>query len=203
MKAASFSSGVGMSYELLARIAEARGLALRGGFHPAPDDHVPDLPDQTPPGTLLMLGWTGSRQWPVFAASAEYGDGASHPLDRWSRRIIGAMAHEFGGIALYPFGGPPHRPFLRWAQRAEALSPSPLGLLVHPDWGLWHAWRGALALSTRLRLPPPDTRLSPCSACPTQPCRRPRDFEAARAACPVGTPYSPCQDAFHRKAAGR
>ena len=28
--------------------------------------------------------------------------------------------------------------------RAEGLKPSPLGVLVHPDFGLWHGYRGAI-----------------------------------------------------------
>ena len=192
-----------MTYPELAASFAAQGLALRGGFHPTPSDDVPDLPNGRPTGTLLMLGWTGGRQWPAFAASPEYGDGKPNPLDRWSRRLIGAAALSLGGLALYPFGGPPHLPFLRWAARAEAVTPSPLGLLIHPDWGLWHAWRGAIGLPQRINLPERDQRASPCIQCPTRPCHARADFDAARAACPVGAPYSAAQQAFHRKAAGR
>ena len=192
-----------MTYATIADFAESQGLAARGAFHPDPADNVPGPPDGHPAGTLVMLGWTGGRQWPAFAASPEYRDGNRHPLDRWSRHLIDGMAERFGARALYPFDGLPHLPFLRWAQRAEAVTQSPLGLLIHPDWGLWHAWRGALALPSRLDLPPRDNRPSPCTACSGQPCRHPATFDAARAACPVGTPYGPAQDAFHRKAAGR
>jgi hypothetical protein len=192
-----------MTYATLADIAESGGLALRGGFHPESADLVPDLASGRPPGTLLMLGWTGGRQWSSFTASPEYHDGQPNPLDRWSRRTIDAMANALAGRALYPFGGPPHLPFLRWAQRAEAVAPSRLGLLIHPDWGLWHAWRGALALPERLDLPARDTRPNPCTACSARPCLRATDFDSARAACPVGTPYSQAQAAFHRAAAGR
>ena len=50
-----------------------------------------------------------------------------------------------GAAPIYPFGGPPYWPFQRWAQRAEAVFPSPLGILIHPEYGLWHAYRAALA----------------------------------------------------------
>ena len=33
------------------------------------------------------------------------------------------------------------------------MSVSPLGILIHPDWGLWHSYRGALAFRERLDLP--------------------------------------------------
>ena len=125
-----------------------------------------------------MLGFVGRAQWAAFAASPEASDGRAHPLDRWSRRVIDALARELGAAALYPFGGPPWLPFQRWAMKAEPVHRSPLGMLIHPDWGLWHSYRGALAFAERLPLPERiDDRPSPCDACAEKPCL---------AACPVG-----------------
>jgi ferredoxin len=62
-------------------------------------------------------------------------------------------------------------------RRAEPVHVSPLGMLIHPDWGLWHSYRGALAFREPLDLPPPDVRPSPCDACATKPCL---------STCPVG-----------------
>jgi hypothetical protein len=156
---------------------EGAGLALRGAFRPDPADCVPALADGRPAATLILFGFAGRRGWPIFAASPEFADGLADPLDRWSRRVLGGWAEQFGGVALYPFGGPPFLPFARWAQRAEPVHPSPLGVLIHPDWGLWHSYRGALALPQALEVPPPDRRPSPCLTCAGRPCL---------AACPVG-----------------
>jgi hypothetical protein len=142
----------------------------------------------------MMLGWTGGAQWPVFAASGEFADGRAHPLDRWSRRVVGGLAEEFGAVALYPFGGPPFLPFLRWAVKAEGVFPSPIGLLVHPRWGLWHAWRGALAFAERVEVPVVAGDVSPCEGCARY-C-----VTGGREACPVGTPYGDAQMAFHTAA---
>lgn len=148
------------------------GLAWRGALHPDPAD----FPLDSPAGTLVLVGFVGREQWPNFANSPEAGDGESDPLDRWSVRIIGALAESLGAKAVFPFGGPPWAPFLRWAQQAEPVHPSPTGMLIHPDWGLWHAWRGALAFRERFVLPEPDGRVSPCETCPDKPCL---------SACPV------------------
>lgn len=115
--------------------------------------------------------------WAAFAGSPEACDGRPDPLDRWTRRILEDAAAAFGAVALFPFGGPPYRPFQRWAMRAEPVSPSPLGILIHPDYGLWHAYRGALAFAQPLLLPPKAERPSPCLACADRPCLE---------ACPVG-----------------
>jgi hypothetical protein len=107
------------------------------------------------------------------------------PLNRWSTRVIGGLAVRFGAHALFPFGAPPHQPFIAWAKRGEPVAESPLGLLIHPDHGLWHAYRGALAVAEQLALPPSDTRSRPCDLCIERPCL---------AACPVGAFTAPGYD---------
>lgn len=152
------------------RIATA-GLAFRGAFHPGAHDLAPPGT-----GTLVLVGFTGRHEWPSFAQSLEASDKQPDPLDRWSRRVIDGMAADLGATALFPFGGPPFLPFQRWAQKAEPVAPSPLGILIHPNWGLWHAYRGALAFGEVLELPAPDRRPSPCDSCSGKPCL---------SACPV------------------
>lgn len=155
---------------MVARVLPPEAMAVRGAFHPLPEDHVPALPDGSQAGTLVLLGWTGGRQWPAFATAPEAHDGRPHPLDRWSRRLIDAAAAALGAVPLYPFGGPPHHDFQRWALRAEAVARSPIGLLIHPDWGLCHAYRGALAFRQRLALAESADRPSPCAGCSERPC---------------------------------
>ena len=59
------------------------------------------------------------------------------------------LAAQCKGQAYYPFGGPPYHPFQRWAAKAEGLGASPLGLRLHPVYGLWHAYRFALLIPTK------------------------------------------------------
>jgi len=199
----------------------AHGLRLRGGFHPDADDGLPAPADGSDAGTLLLVGHAGADMWRQFSASRFLaGDGAgSAPLDDWSRKVIGEVATTFSALPLYPFEGPPYWPFQRWAQRAEPVHPSPLGPLIHPEFGLWHAYRGALLLPGRLPLPPVAASPSPCESCAERPClnRCPVDAVAegaydvpactghvggphggdcrergclARRACPVGQAYA-------------
>ncbi len=164
----------------LARIEQEavdQGLILRGAFHPLTADRVPALADGRPAGTLVLLGNAGASLWEQFSAAPEFADGAADPLNRWSERVIGALAEAFHARPLFPFGGPPYQPFVTWAKRAEPVTESPLGMLIHPEHGLWHAYRGALALAERLELPPRDTRSPPCDSCADKPCLT---------ACPVG-----------------
>jgi hypothetical protein len=160
---------------LRSAVADA-GLAWRGAFHPAAEDSVPFI-GGGPAATVVLLGFAGHTGWPAFACTPEANDGAPNPLDRWSRRIIDGLAQAVGAAALYPFGGPPWHPFQRWAMRAESVHPSPLGLLIHPVWGLWHSYRGALAFRAHIDFSGDEIgRASPCASCAAQPCL---------AACPV------------------
>jgi ferredoxin len=129
-----------------------------------------------------MVGVTGSGFWPHFKASAFFSDGQSDPLDRWSRAIGEALATQYGGVALYPFDGPPYHPFQRWADRADATQPSRMLLRIHPAYGLWHAYRFALALPGTCAPDQPvhdlPVQVTPdlCAGCAGQPCLQ---------ACPV------------------
>ena len=140
------------------------GLIIRGGFMPAADDHL-----ASDVKTLVLIGNAGPDLWEAFSRSPER-TGRENPLDAWSRRVIGAAAEKLGAEAVYPFDGPPYMPFQRWAQKAEAVWPSPIGPLVHPQFGLWHAYRGALLFRRRIDFGPLAEARSPCEDCPDQPC---------------------------------
>ena len=163
----------------LARIeaaVAAAGLTPRGAFHPEADDGVPPLAGGAAAATVVLAGNAGPGMWAAFAAAGTQPGGAN-PLDEWTRRVLEGVAADLGATALFPFGGPPYLPFQRWAMRAETVWPSPIGPLIHPEYGLWHAYRGALAFAGRLALPPREERPSPCDGCADKPCLT---------TCPVG-----------------
>jgi hypothetical protein len=167
-----------LRYERLAASASAVGLICRGGFHPLPEDGVPTLAGGADARTLILLGFTAGEPWSIFSRSPEFGDGQADPLDRWSRRTIEMLALTAGATALYPFTGPPWWPFQRWAQRSERLHASPLGILMHPDFGLWHGYRGALLFDTRIEVPAHRDWPHPCASCDGRPCLRVCPVEA-------------------------
>ncbi|MEQ9360734.1 MAG: ferredoxin [Rhodospirillales bacterium] len=150
------------------RIA-ATGLALRGGFHPAAADAVPGGTR-----TLILVGDLGGRLWPHYQAGRR---DEPDPLDAWTERVLAPAAADLDARVVYPFDGPPYHPFQQWAMRAEGLRPSPIGPLVHPEFGLWHSYRGALLFAGMIDLGPPPAPIHSCDGCADRPCL---------AACPVG-----------------
>jgi hypothetical protein len=172
---------------------ERAGLVQRGAFLLADGEQAGPLADVR---TIALIGVAGQRGWDAFAASEEAHDGLDHPLDRFSRRVVDGLARELGAIALYPFGGPPYFPFQQWARRAEPVHPSPIGMLIHPTYGLWHSYRGALGFREALDVPAWDASPSPCDSCAERPCL---------SACPVGafssTGYDVAACAAHLRSA--
>jgi ferredoxin len=151
----------------------AHGLILRGGFHTAPEDGL-----EAGVATVLLVGNAGPAMWAAFSADMPEGP---DPLDAWTRATIDPIAAGFGAQVAYPFEGPPYLPFQRWAVRCDDVHPSPIGVLVHPVYGPWHAYRAAVLLAERIELPAPVRSPSPCAACAAKPCLT---------ACPVGA-FSP------------
>ena len=134
------------SRALIADVLGGHGLHLRGAWEPKAIDALPVLANGKTAAVVWMVGAVGSSLWHAFSASPFYADGLPDPLDRWSRAIAEELAERWGGLALFPFDGPPYWPFQQWAARAEILDTSPLMLRLHPTYGLWHAYRFALAL---------------------------------------------------------
>lgn len=196
------------------------GLRVLGQCNGGPADGLPTH------AAIFLLGPDEPAFWPIFQASPEAQDGAPDPLDRWSRRVIDALATAGGAAAIYPFGGPPFLPFQTFAMRSGQAWPSPIRFLVHADMGLWVSFRGALICADATAKParidrPCDTCPAPCvTACPVDAfadgydvaaCKRHINSPAgadciaqgcrARRACPIGAGLRlPAQATFHMKA---
>ena len=89
--------------------------------------------------------------------------------------MIGAAALAVGARLLMP-NDRPFAPFQQWVMRAEGTRPSPLGLLIHPRYGLWQAFRGALLLDVPVadralrELNRAGEGVHPCDSCVAKPC---------------------------------
>lgn len=146
------------------------GLILRGGFIFADDEEAPSGPTGLSAKSALLVGQAGAAPWPHFLRWRErQPQTMANPLDTWSREVIGAVAKDFGARAVSP-SDRPYLPFQQWAMRAERLKPSPLGVLMHPQYGLWHAYRGALLFEDEIALPEVQEAIHLCDACVEKPC---------------------------------
>ena len=164
------------------------GMVIRGGFVPSTDDELPGI------GAVILIGNAGPAMWRTFMAGRR---DEPDPLDHWTKRVVDPIAAALGATAVHPNDRPFH-PFQRWAQRAEPVHPSPLGILIHREFGLWHAYRAALLFSHAVEgLPERPQAPSPCDSCELKPCLL---------ACPVsafdGKSYDVAACAGHLRAGG-
>jgi hypothetical protein len=162
--------------EKIAAALAANGLVLRGGFNFGGDEAAPAARSGAPAKSVLLVGQAGAAPWPHFQRwLGRQARGIANPLDTWSREVIGAVAQGCGARAVSP-SERPYLPFQQWAMRAEGLKPSPLGILMHPRYGLWHAYRGALLFENEISLPEVHEAIHLCGTCVEKPCLK---------ACPV------------------
>ncbi len=164
---------MGIDDEELAAGLSAMGLVVLGAFAPAMEDEVPVPPGAGPCRSLVLVGNAGAAMWRAYAASGGPGAGS---LDGWCEAGLAPLAGRLGAVPLFPWERP-HHPFQRWLRRAGRTFASPIGIDIHPEYGLWWGLRGALAFPTRRDVQPPPAGPGPCESCAERPCL---------ATCPVG-----------------
>ena len=159
------------------------GLAVLGGLKLEPE-HCPADDARLAGKYALLIGNQGDAMWQKFSTCKEIADAKPDPMNRWTRRVLERITSEIECELRFPFDKP-FWPFQRIAQRASGMAPSPLGILIDPEFGLWHALRGLVvfgdghafaseiaAMSGRV-----GNSISPCTTCLEKPCL---------SACPVG-----------------
>jgi hypothetical protein len=206
--------------DLLGDIASAlsvHGLIPRGGFSFVQDEEAPTGLSGKPARSVLLVGHGGDSHWAHFTRWRQANPRVRDPLDSWSRLVLSDVAGIFGARAVLA-SDRPWLPIQTWAMRAEGVRPSPLGILIHPEYGLWHAYRGVLLFDVEIPIQAVPEPIHPCRLCSGKPClnacpvmavsaeafddRRCREHVCsaaghacryqgcgARLACPVGTAY--------------
>jgi len=156
-------------FDSIGRSLNGTGLILRGGFHPEPSDRVPILQDGRTAETVLLIGNAGGDLWRAFSDAVPGREGRN-PLDNWLNPILEQLVSGLTCDLVLPNRGPDFPPIQDWAMRVEPVYRSPIGIMIHPEYGLWHVYRAALLFGERFALPPRADALSPCDSCAKRPC---------------------------------
>ncbi|MCJ8308222.1 MAG: ferredoxin [Rhizobiaceae bacterium] len=136
---------------------------------------------ETDGASALLIGNIGSSLWPAFSDSEEKLDGKPDPLNRWTMSQVADLVEGLGPGTVrevrYPFGDPVW-PFQQYARQALGVEQSPLGLLIHPEYGLWFAFRAVLVFAHEISHLPSSPKMDhPCDTCIDKPCLN---------TCPIG-----------------
>jgi hypothetical protein len=156
-------------FERIADVLAGTGLIVRGAFHPVPDDGVRALADGRAAKTAVLVGNAGKAMWESFRRDVPEIAGKD-PLDSWVDAHLERAAAALGTEIVFATRKP-WPPIQRWALRAGGVHRSPIGILIHPEYGLWHVYRGALLFAEKLDLASaPVSTQSPCDTCAKKPC---------------------------------
>ncbi|MDI7863601.1 ferredoxin [Rhizobiaceae bacterium n13] len=158
--------------ETIRAVLEPHGILVRGIVNFDIIEDRPLLDDGRAAQAVVLLGNVGGSLWQPFSRWREEQAERSlaDPLDTWSKSTIRPLANGLGATAWFP-SDPPWKPFQQWAVRAEGLGTSPLGILIHPRFGPWHGYRGALGFADKMPGGPSIVASQhPCDECLDKPC---------------------------------
>ncbi|HJU28073.1 MAG TPA: hypothetical protein VJ718_02825 [Candidatus Binataceae bacterium] len=136
--------------------------------------------------SIVVVGNGGGDFWRAFNEHVARNPGwmeRNNPLDDFTRLTVEsqiAPAMRAGGVRcvpVFPFVGGATLNFMHLGKLAGIAGPSIIGVLVHPTYGPWIAFRGALLLDAEADEPGDAAGFDPCPACSARSCV---------AACPAG-----------------
>ena len=129
--------------------------------------------------SIVVIGNGGGGFWRAFKAHAAENPGwfeRENPLDDFTCEVVEKemvrpiQTAGVSCIAAYPFGSGPTLNFMQLAMLAGLAGPSIIGVVVHPVFGPWIAFRAALLLDCEIDRPGEAIGFDPCPTCSTRSC---------------------------------
>ncbi len=151
----------------LARAAEA-GLNVQAVLASSRVTSVLDGLDVEGWPTLILLASTGSALWDAMSA-AGWLDRAD-PVDSWCAAALAELRDALPGRAVFVFPSRSSVDVVALGRAAGWAHPTPLGLGMHPEHGLWVGYRGAILVDSALPERGIVAAPSPCATCVHTPC---------------------------------
>jgi epoxyqueuosine reductase QueG len=128
--------------------------------------------------SIIVIGNGGGALWKAFKRHADENRGwteRDNPLDDFTRIVVERdVAPAVAGLAhtiVYPFmSNGPTLNFMEAGKAAGLSGPSILGVVVHPVYGPWIAFRAAILLDELIDAPGGARGFDPCPSCTARTC---------------------------------
>jgi epoxyqueuosine reductase len=130
--------------------------------------------------TIIVVGNGGGALWTALRRHAGAHPGwfeRANPLDDFTREIVEgeiAPAARIGGATahvVYPFmHDAATLNFIELGKAAGLAGPSILGVVVHPIYGPWIAFRAAILIDQEIDAPGDAAGFDPCPSCTVRSC---------------------------------
>ena len=151
------------------------GMAVLGGFYLRPEEAA-QFTRSSGAVAGLVVSSHGRSMWQVFQKSSFYADQLPNPLDRWTKSVLEKLSLKTRTELALPFDRP-FPPIQEWTKRATGISNSPLGILMHPRYGLWFGLRGVFFFKVNVENQDVNKLIhrqfndnKPCDLCVEKPC---------------------------------
>ena len=130
--------------------------------------------------SIIVVANGGGALWAALKAHGEANPGwwdRAHPLDDFTRMVvedkIAAVVRRAGGrpTILFPFlQNERTLNFIELGKTAAVAGPSILGVLIHPTFGPWMAFRAAILVDELIDAPGNARGFDPCPSCTARTC---------------------------------
>ncbi len=130
--------------------------------------------------SIVVIGNGGGAFWNAFKNHADENPGwmaRDNPLDDFTRAVVERdiapvlARFAFAHTIIYPFiSNAPTLNFMQAGKASGLSGPSILGVMVHPVYGPWIAFRAAILLNESIDAPGEAYRFDPCPACVPRTC---------------------------------
>ena len=130
--------------------------------------------------SIIVIGNGGGTFWKAFKRHADENPGwmaGDNPLDDFTRVVVERdiiRQLEQAGVdhkIVYPFMSKgPTLNFMEAGKAAGLSGPSILGVVVHPVFGPWIAFRAAILVNELIDAPGKAYRFDPCPSCAARTC---------------------------------
>ncbi len=130
--------------------------------------------------SIVVIGNGGGAFWKAFKFHADNNPGwmaRDNPLDDFIRAIVERdiapvlARFAFAHTIIYPFiSNAPTLNFMQAGKASGLSGPSLLGVMVHPVYGPWIAFRAAILLDELIDAPGEAYQFDPCPSCIPRTC---------------------------------
>lgn len=154
---------------------------------------VADLPsdlfnftDEQKTKTLCLIGNGGKSLWEKLPHPL---DVKTHPIDHYTKIQMINVAKSIESEIEILFPNDSYTlPLQKLGRTLNLCTQSPIGLDIHPFFGLWFAFRGVFLVSN-MHSPTLDKSVMPCDSCVDKPCLQISNIALARTKCPIGNDH--------------
>lgn len=121
--------------------------------------------------TEVAVGSAGQPFWDHVSQSQEWREGHSDPVNAYTARTISPLLRADGSEeVIFVFDDDAPNFVELWPQTFSRLAQSDLGLMIHPDYGLWLAARAHIILHQATPGIDSGESFDPCNTCADKPC---------------------------------